>query len=163
MRTSVFWVCALCGLAVLVLLPASSISGGNEMSLADSLPPERPTSEKLDWRADYGKARTEAQETKRPLFLILRSSNCVWCNKLEQEIGSDAALGKVLTQDFVAVRLYAEPEATLFERLRIEAYPTIILADHDGKIRHRSVGFQTADQLRKMIAEVRGGVMPSAE
>jgi len=91
-------------------------------------------SDKVEWRADYDSARKEATEKGKPLFLDFGTEDCVHCKRMHQTTFRDPAIIKLLNERFIPLKVDANREPRLTQTLRIQAYPTLILAGNDGKI-----------------------------
>ncbi len=57
---------------------------------------------------DYDEALAVARKLKKPLMLDFTGINCVNCRKMEGQVWRDAAVMKVLKEDFVIVSLYVD-------------------------------------------------------
>ena len=108
---------AVFGLASLLALPLSADCGDN-----------------VEWRKDYDSARKEAAEKGRPLFLDFGTEECVHCRRLDVSTFRDASVVKLLNERFIPLKVDANREPHLTQALRIQLYPTMILAGNDGKI-----------------------------
>jgi thioredoxin-related protein len=103
----------------------------------------------IQWRYNYATARQEAKEKGRPLVLDFRRKNCVWCDKLEAETLSHPTIIKTINEHFIPLRLDGDFEPKLVQVLQIEAYPTVILADSEGKILGTMEGFKDAPRFQE--------------
>jgi uncharacterized protein YyaL (SSP411 family) len=97
--------------------------------------------QEITWQFDYAKARQESQQKQRPLLLDIGTSNCFWCKRLDAVTFRDPAVIKLVSEQFVAIRIDAEKDADLARALQIESYPTLVLAAPDGKILFTRPGF----------------------
>jgi thioredoxin-like negative regulator of GroEL len=113
-------------------------------------------SQQVQWLTDYQAARRVALEQGRPLLLDFGTENCVWCKRLDLTTFRDPAVAGLLTDEFVALKVDADREATLAQALRVTQYPTLVLAAPDGKILGVLEGYQEAprlaEQLRKVVS-----------
>jgi thioredoxin-related protein len=105
------------------------------------------TPEDLAWRSDYNSVRREAKEKNRPIILVFTTENCFWCNKLETTTFHDAAVLKLVNERFIPIRLNAQQNPQLTEALRIQSFPTLILAAPGGKIVGTLEGFVEAPRF----------------
>jgi thioredoxin-like negative regulator of GroEL len=105
----------------------------------------------VQWRQDYNKARREATEKNRPLLLDIGTSNCIWCRKLEATTFRDVQIAAVLNDQFIPLKVDANREAALAEALKIESYPTLVLAAPDGKILGIYPGYVDAAKLGEIL------------
>ena len=103
----------------------------------------------VEWRADYDAARKESIEKGRPLFLDFTTEDCVHCKRLEAGPFRDPAIVALLTERFIPLRVDANRAPKLAQALRIQAYPTMIVASPDGKI----IGFLEGFMEAKPLAE----------
>jgi thioredoxin-like negative regulator of GroEL len=110
-----------------------------------------PDSYEVKWRQDYNTARREAQEKGLPLVLDFGTQNCVWCNKQDATTLRDPSIVRLMNDRFVPIKIDAEKEASLARDLRIQNYPTIVLAAPDGRILGTFEGFQEAARLTEYL------------
>jgi thioredoxin-like negative regulator of GroEL len=114
--------------------------------------------QQIHWRYDYNAARKEAAEKSLPLVLDFGTQNCFWCQKLDENTFSDPAVAQVMNAKFIPLKINAEREPALAQALRINAYPTVVLAGPDGKILGTVEGFQDAvrfhENLQRALAAV---------
>lgn len=104
------------------------------------------------WLTDFDEAQQLAERTGRKLLLDFTGSDwCAACIKLEHEVFTTEEFHR-FALDYVLVRLdyplkSSQPadekarNAALKERYAIKGYPTIILADADGRELKRLVGY----------------------
>lgn len=110
--------------------------------------------EDVDWRSDYNAARREAAEKDRPIILDFGTENCVWCKKLDAVTFRDADVVKRLNGQFVALKIDGEKDAALAEKLRIQKYPTVVLASPEGKILDVIEGFKEPGPFQEHLDRV---------
>jgi hypothetical protein len=109
--------------------------------------------ETVAWRTDYNKARKEARDKKLPLLILFRSPTCPWSAKLEREVETDKVTRQFLNQHFILLKLDGEQEPALSRALGIRAFPTLMMADCNGRIGGTLVGFRRANQLRQDLSK----------
>jgi tetratricopeptide (TPR) repeat protein len=132
------WIAVVVGTLVL----AAGVAGGAEKEIA--------------WRPDYDTARKEAVEKGRPLFLAFHTEDCFHCRRLEAGPFRDPAVVALMNDRYVPLRVDAAKSPRLTEALRIQAYPTMIIAAADGKILAFLEGYQDPrplhDHLQRALA-----------
>src|SRR5438445_13812135 len=82
----------------------------------------------VQWRTDYNAARKEATEKGWPILLDFGTENCMWCKKLEFTTFRDPSIVSLVNEHFVALKVDAERETILAQTLRIQTYPTLVVA-----------------------------------
>ena len=123
-------------LGVLVVLPCS----GRPQWL-------RNNTEVVRWETDYNTARQKAAEKGLPLFVVIGTDQCFYCRKLEQGPLREARIVAHLQQDFIPLKIHAPREVELTHALRVQVYPTIVLAGPDGKIHAFLEGYLDSQRL----------------
>lgn len=108
----------------------------------------------IQWRKDYNAARKEAAEKGKPLFLDFGTEECYHCRRLDQITFRDPRVVQMLNENFVPIKIDANREPALTQALRIQVYPTMILAGNDGKILGVLEGYHEAPKLSEHL--VRG-------
>ena len=101
---------------------------------------------KIIWHTDYNTARKEAAEKGLPLLLVIGTEDCFYCRKLENTF-KDAGIAAQIAGNFIALKVDANREPTLAKALKVQAYPTMVLAGADGKIHNFIEGYLEADRL----------------
>src|SRR5439155_9001739 len=94
----------------------------------------QPAVTALTWRTDYNSARKESQEKGLPLFIVVGSDNCFYCKKLEGTTLRDPRVSAMLTDGFIPLKIDGRQQPALANALKVQSYPTILLADTDGKL-----------------------------
>jgi thioredoxin-like negative regulator of GroEL len=103
------------------------------------------------WRTDYNSARREAVERGLPLFLVVGTDNCFYCRKLEAGPFRDQAIATQLMRNFIPIKVDANKEPNLARALKIQVYPTMVLAAPDGKIVAFIEGYLETDRLDEQL------------
>ena len=124
------------------------------LALAGVLTPvnARPTPNKsVAWRTDYNAARREAQEKGLPLLIVVGTDDCFYCRKLEANTFADAGVAGLISNGYVALKLDANREPGLTKALKVQVYPTSVLAGPDGKIHAFIEGYLDADRYAENL------------
>jgi thioredoxin-like negative regulator of GroEL len=112
----------------------------------------------LRWRTDYNAARKEAAEKSLPVLIDFGTADCFWCKKLDETTFRDPRIVALLNERIVPLKVDAEREVHLANHLRIESYPTLVLANADGKIVGYLKGYQDAETFHGILQRVLAGV-----
>lgn len=115
------------------------------------LPTNAPAADPVVWRTDYNAARKEAVDKGLPLFVVVGTVDCFYCRKLEGGPFKDPAVSAQLAASFVVLKLDANKEPELARALKVQAYPTVVLAGADGKIHAFIEGYVEADRLAESM------------
>jgi thioredoxin-related protein len=116
------------------------------------------SAQQVEWRQNYNRARKEAEEKNRPLLLDFGTESCFWCKKLDTTTLREPAIANLLNQRFVPLRIDANRDHVLVEALKIQGFPTLVLAAPDGKILGLLEGYQDAPHLQAQLQRVLAGL-----
>jgi thioredoxin-like negative regulator of GroEL len=117
----------------------------------------------LLWRTDYNQARKESTEKNRPMFIDFVTDNCYWCKKLDSGPFRETAVVKLLSEQFVLLKVDAERTPQLADALKIQSYPTMIIASSDGRILTIIEGFVEAPKLLEQLRKAAGSHAPAPQ
>jgi thioredoxin-like negative regulator of GroEL len=116
------------------------------------------TAQDVKWRYDYNAARREAEQKSLPLVVDIGTENCFWCNKLDAITFHDPTVAQVINNSFIPLKVDAHRNAALSDALRIQAFPTVVLAASDGKILATLEGYMEPirfhEQLQRTLVAV---------
>jgi thioredoxin-like negative regulator of GroEL len=116
----------------------------------------------VKWRTDYNSARKEADAKNRPVLIDFVRPGCLPCERMEQTTFRDPRIVAALNDRFIPLKINGLDEPTLTSRLGISLYPTLILANSDGRIwGQQLVGFQEADALYEQLQRLLASQTPS--
>jgi thioredoxin-like negative regulator of GroEL len=105
----------------------------------------------VNWRTDYNKARQEAVQKNRPLLLDFGTEQCVHCKRLDTITFRDPTIINVLNDRFIALKIDAGKETALADALRVQSFPTCVIAAPDGKILSTVEGFTEAIRFNELL------------
>jgi thioredoxin-like negative regulator of GroEL len=112
----------------------------------------------VKWRYDYNSARHEAEQKNLPLVVDIGTENCFWCNKLDAITFHDPVVTEAINSKFIPLKVDAHRNAALSDALRIQAFPTVVLAASDGKILATLEGYMEPirfhEQLQRALVAV---------
>jgi thioredoxin-related protein len=128
-----------------------------------TIPRSAPAADPVVWRIDYATARKEAVERGLPLFIVVGTENCYYCKKLEAGPCREAAVAGQLAKQFIPLKLDATRDPQLARALKVQVYPTLVLAAPDGKIHAFVEGFVEADRLLEHMKHTTANVAAAAD
>jgi thioredoxin-like negative regulator of GroEL len=126
-----------------------------------ALTPALASGQEVEWRTDYNAARREAAAKGRPLVIDFGTENCFWCKQLDLRTFRDSAVVNVMNEQFVPLKIDAQRNADLADRLRIQTYPTIVIASSDGRILDTVEGFKEAGAFHEILQRALGSAATS--
>jgi thioredoxin-related protein len=113
--------------------------------------PQSAIAQEVEWRTDYNKARQEAVDKGRPLLLDFGTENCFFCKKLDATTFRDPAVVGLLNKQFIPLKIDAGRSPALADALRVDRYPTLVLAGPDGKILATQEGYLESARCRELL------------
>src|SRR5258708_33877722 len=114
------------------------------------------SAEEIEWRTDYRKARQGAADKDRPLVVDVGTEQCYWGKQLDQRTFQDPAVVALLNERFIPLRVNDQVAPELAQALRIQSYPTIVLANAEGKILGYQEGFVEAPRVKERLQRAIG-------
>lgn len=134
-------------LVLFPLVTASALWVAQPAFAQPARPAPAPAAPAVVWRTDYNTARKEAQEKGLPLLVVVGTENCFYCRKLEAGPLKEAGVSNLIAGGFIPLKLDATNNPDLAKALKIQLYPTMVLAAPDGKIHAFIEGYVEADRL----------------
>ena len=137
-------------LAAIGFFAAAGVNAENVMPQGIGM---KKTAEPL-WSENFSEASARAKETKKPMLLYFTGSDwCGWCKKLHAEVLDRPEFMKWADENVVLFKADFPEEieqsrelryqnGLLARQYRVSGYPTVILADSDGRVIART-GYQS--------------------
>lgn len=101
------------------------------------------------WRSDYVAARKEAEETGKPLLIVVGTADCLYCVKMEASTFADPEAAKLIADRFIPLKLDAAAHPDFVRAMRITLYPTTVIAGPDAKVYAYLAGYLDAAGFRE--------------
>src|SRR6516165_9817254 len=120
--------------------------------------PGLASAQEILWRKDYNEARREAEAKNLPLVLEFSTESCFWCRRLEATTFQEPTVVRLMNQRFIPLKVDAYRDAMLTQALRIQSFPTVVLAGPDGKILATLEGFMEAPRFQEHLERVLAGL-----
>ncbi|MBT6154719.1 MAG: thioredoxin family protein [Planctomycetaceae bacterium] len=96
------------------------------------------------WHKNYSKAYFEAKRLGLPLVVHFYTDWCGPCQQMEASVLNTAEVTAKLGRTAVGVKINGDHHEQLLNKFRIEAYPSDVYVDPNGKILFRRSGFANA-------------------
>lgn len=110
----------------------------------------------IGWLTDVGKALTRAQSEGRPVFVDIWAVWCVPCAQLDRTTYRAPAVIELASR-FVPLKVDNDAQTTFVQAHRIDAWPTLLFLDGDGKELTRVEGYVTASELEPTLRHLADG------
>jgi thioredoxin-related protein len=106
----------------------------------------------------YDQAVANAAQQKKLVFIDFYTTWCGPCKMLDQTTLKDAWVRTWLAEHTVALKIDAEKELKLAEKLKVEYYPTLIFLNSEGKQVERVSGYVSAKDFRSIARDLPKGI-----
>jgi thiol:disulfide interchange protein len=102
----------------------------------------------------------EAKKQNKPIFLYATLKGCMPCKVLEFHTFSDTTLANFVHQNTIPAKLYVtdkfgkqeyEKRLKISKGINVNAYPTMLVLDSEGKEIDRILGVNTADSVLSIL------------
>lgn len=91
-----------------------------------------------------------AKKQNKLIFIDAYTDWCGPCKMLSSRTFTDANVGTFFNEKFINLKIEMEKDADgaeIMRRYRVQAYPTLLFVDGNGKLTHTIMGFRNADAL----------------
>src|SRR5262245_10518230 len=108
-------------------------------------------SKSIQWRTDYSQALIESERRGLPIVIDFTTTPCFWCDKLDSTTFRDPRIVQALNQQFIPLRIHSSRDPKLTQDMRIQAFPTLVIAGPGRKILKINEGYQDADSFFELL------------
>lgn len=119
---------------------------------------ERPrarTETPVVWGKDLTTALVEAKVRGRKVLIDFEATWCGPCHTMDQWIWNDAEVAKAINDGYVGIKVDADLQKALVKRLKIEAYPTMMIMAADGSVLQRVTDYQSSKEMLAFLGAKR--------
>lgn len=88
----------------------------------------------IRWRVWGQAAFQEAQEQKKPIFLLISSLWCQWCHIMDETTLSEPAIVSILNADYIPIRVDSDLRPDVNQRYNQNGLPSVLLLTPEGEI-----------------------------
>ena len=101
------------------------------------------------FEGSWNQLLAKAVETKKPFWVDIYTTWCGPCKQMSKFTFTDAEVGKVSNDNFLAYKIDAEKGegVKIASQYNINAYPTILFFSAEGKLLSREEGLQDAERF----------------
>ena len=108
-------------------------------------------------RGTWAEAIQLAKDQDKIIFLDIYATWCGPCKKMKTNTFSNQEVGKLFNERFINVSLDGEEDegATLAKEYQVNAYPTLLFIDANGKVIGGTKGYYSPKQLLELVQQVK--------
>ena len=119
------------GLTLALLLPLFSLAQNSGISFQHS-----------SWSQLLAKAKAE----KKIIFVDAFTTWCGPCKRMSSDVFTDGEVGSFFNKSFINAKIDMEEGEglTIASKYDVQSYPTFLFIDGNGKLLHKSIGYQEA-------------------
>ncbi len=117
--------------------------------------PTAQAEEGVQWLKSAVQAAEIARETGRPILIYVRSENCMYCDKMQQEVWQDPAAIDIIHREFVPLKLTREENQEAIEAMKVKGYPATLFFSANRTYVGRLDGYVTSQRFIEALASVR--------
>jgi thiol:disulfide interchange protein len=108
----------------------------------------------IEWNYDYADGLKKAKEARKPVMVDVFATWCGPCKHLDETVFSRADVAEA-SKAFVTVRIDGDKYPQLVDKLKVEAYPTVLFLTPDGKEIGRSLGAVAYQDMLDSMAKAK--------
>lgn len=105
----------------------------------------------IHWFENREEAFAEARRLRRPILIDVYQDDCGGCVKLEEVTFADHTVATAIGERFVALKLDLFADREFTRQHQIFWTPTILIADHSGKVRYTNVNYVPPAELLDVL------------
>jgi thiol:disulfide interchange protein len=132
---------------VIVNQPITKVADRAPDDLVRDERPRPRTETPVAWGKDLTVALAEAKRTNKKVLIDFEATWCGPCHTMDQWIWNDAEVAQMINAGFVGVKVDADLQKALVKRLKIEAYPTMMVMGGDGAVLQRVTDYQSSKEM----------------
>lgn len=110
----------------------SSRSTSPAVSFRFSPPPHN--AHLIRWRTWGSAAFQEAQEQRKPIFLLISSLWCQWCHIMDETTLSEPGIISIINTDYIPIRVDSDLRPDVNQRYNQNGWPSVALMTPEGEV-----------------------------
>ncbi len=95
----------------------------------------------IAWLENFPDAVAASRKQRKPILIDVYQDDCGGCEKLVDVTFADAGVAQVIADRFVPLKLDLFQDRAFTREHQVFWTPTILIADHSGKVRYTSVNY----------------------
>lgn len=105
----------------------------------------------IPWLHDWTEAKRAARAQRKPVLIDVYQHDCGGCDRLDDETFADPGVARAIDNRFVPLKLHLMCDREFTREHQVFWTPTILFADHSGKIRYTSPNFLPAAEFLDLM------------
>ena len=103
------------------------------------------------WLTDREEAFAKARRERKPILIDVYQDNCSGCVRLDEETFVDPRVAAEIAERFVPLKLGLFQDRAFTREHQVFWTPTILIADHSGRVRYTSVNYLPAEEFLDVL------------
>ena len=124
------------------------------VSFVLAIPPAGLAAEAIHWQPDLETAKRLAAQQNKLVLVHIWAPWCAPCRKMEEEVFNNAALGRQLEAQYVAVKINTDDHPEAKQMFGIAAWPSDIILTPDGRVVEKLKGYRNSSQYGAVMAQL---------
>lgn len=113
------------------------------------------------WQTNAREAIEQAAAEGRPLLVFVTSRACPHCSRMERGTFRNAGVVKRMNLAFVALKVDADEQPMLVQRLRVQAFPSLLVVTPERRLRAKQQGYLSPPELHQFLNVAEKQVAPT--
>lgn len=105
------------------------------------------------WQSDFDGALATARSTGKRVLVHFSAPWCPSCVAMAHDVWPDPVVARAIEAGYVAVSVDTDRDQVLSSRYQVDAIPTLLLLDADGRVVKRNGGFLPRSGMLRFLAE----------
>jgi hypothetical protein len=107
----------------------------------------------MKYQTNYDEAIKKAKKEKKPVMLVLSSTTCPWCRKMENQTLKNAIINKQIQENFIPLAL--DKDEDIYPKQFFPQYvPTVLfLNPHTEDYFDQSIGYKSVVKFQESLDE----------
>lgn len=107
----------------------------------------------MKYQTNYDEAIKKAKKEKKPVMLVLSSSTCPWCRKMENQTLKNETINKQVQENFIPLALDKDTDSYPKE-FTPQYIPTVLFINpNTGDYFDQSIGFKPVAKFQESLEE----------
>ncbi|MCI0501391.1 MAG: thioredoxin family protein [Epsilonproteobacteria bacterium] len=107
----------------------------------------------MKYQTNYDEAIKKAKEEKKPIMLVLSSTSCPWCRKMENQTLNNETINQQVQENFIPLALDKDND-TYPKKFFPQYVPTVLFINpHTEDYFDQLIGYKSVSRFQKNLDE----------